>query len=65
MAVAGVLTQNEEGNEYVVAYASQKLNRAQKNYMTCDKKLFGVLFVNQPRGSPNFRFLNFFYINVN
>lgn len=43
-AVAGVLTQSENGLEYVVAYASQKLNAAQRNYMTCEKELFAVLF---------------------
>ncbi|XP_055605869.1 uncharacterized protein LOC129754038 [Uranotaenia lowii] len=43
VAVAGVLTQTQEGEEKVVAYFSHKLSSAQKNYHACEKEALAAL----------------------
>lgn len=42
-AVAGVITQNWEDGEHVVAYTGQKLNPAQRKYFACEKELLALL----------------------
>lgn len=42
-SVAGVLTQNFDGGEHVIAYVGQKLNASQKKYFACEKELLAVL----------------------
>lgn len=43
IAVGGVLTQQWDDGEHVVAYAAQKLNKCQTKYMACEKELLAVL----------------------
>lgn len=43
LAVGGVLTQQWEDGEHVIAYAAQKLNKCQRKYMACEKELLAVI----------------------
>lgn len=42
-SVAGVLTQNFDGGEHVIAYVGQKLNPSQRKYFACEKELLALL----------------------
>ena len=42
--IGAVLGQREEGNPYVIYYASKMLNEAQRNYPTTEKELLVVVF---------------------
>ena len=43
-AIGVVLGQREDGNPYVIYYASKTLNEAQRNYTTTKKELLVVVF---------------------
>ncbi|RVW12575.1 Retrovirus-related Pol polyprotein from transposon 17.6 [Vitis vinifera] len=43
-AIGAILGQREDGNPYVIYYASKTLNKAQRNYTTIDKELLAVVF---------------------
>ncbi|RVW27280.1 Retrovirus-related Pol polyprotein from transposon 17.6 [Vitis vinifera] len=43
-AIGAVLGQREDGKPYVIYYASETLNEAQRNYTTTEKELLAVVF---------------------
>lgn len=42
--VGGVLTQEQNGQERVIAYASRSLSRAERNYSVTERELLGLIF---------------------
>ncbi len=48
--IAGILSQNQQGTEVVIAYGSKKLNSSQKNYPSTKGELFaGIHFMDKYR----------------
>ena len=43
-AIGAVLGQREDGKPYVIYYASNSLNEAQRNYTTTKKELLAVVY---------------------
>ena len=43
VAIGGVLSQNQGGNERVVAYASRELSRAERNYSVTRRELLAII----------------------